>query len=31
MSDTYIDPFISEEVAGKQKEQELNVCIACEG
>jgi hypothetical protein len=27
----YIDPFTSEEVAGDQKEQELNLCISCEG
>lgn len=32
MSDTnYVDPFTSEDVAGEQKEQELNVCTSCEG
>lgn len=28
----YVDPFTSEETAGeKVKDQELNVCISCEG
>lgn len=31
MTDKYIDPFESEEVAGEQEEKELNVCISCEG
>ena len=32
-TETYIDPFTSEESAGAKKEghEEVNVCISCEG
>ena len=30
--ENYVDPFTSEESAGERsKEEELNVCISCEG